>query len=95
MVSLKTGWRNVKSKAKVNGRWHDNRHSSITRLAQSGKAGDETIRDIAGHVSKQTLKHDSHIGLEAKRRAVDAPFRRSRIRRRMSIIPTLCMPKTL
>jgi hypothetical protein len=27
---------------------------------------------MAGHVSKQMLKHYSHIGMEAKRRAVQA-----------------------
>src|SRR5437879_5586964 len=61
----------VKTKANVKGRWHDNRHTLITDLAESG-AGDETIRDIAGHVSKQMLKHYSHIRMEAKRRAVNA-----------------------
>jgi integrase len=71
MVTLKTSWKNVKAKAKVNGRWHDNRHTLITDLAESG-AGDETIRDIAGHVSKQMLKHYSHIRMEAKRRALEA-----------------------
>jgi hypothetical protein len=40
-------------------------------LAESG-AGDETIRDIAGHVSKQMLKHYSHIRMAAKRRALEA-----------------------
>jgi hypothetical protein len=44
----------------------------ITGLAESGEAGDETIRDMAGHVSRQMLKHYSHIGMEAKRRAVEA-----------------------
>jgi len=34
--------------------------------------GDETIRNIAGHVSRQMLKHYSHIGMEAKRRAVES-----------------------
>jgi integrase len=72
VVSLKTAWGNVKRKANVTGRWHDNRHTFITGLAESGEAGDETIRDIAGHVSKQMLKHYSHIGMEAKRRAVQA-----------------------
>ena len=72
MVTLKTSWKNVKEKAGVKGRWHDNRHTFITGLAESGEAGDETIRDIAGHVSKQMLKHYSHIGMEAKRRAVEA-----------------------
>jgi integrase len=72
VVSLKTSWKNARKKAKVKGRWHDNRHTLITGLAESGEAGDETIRDMAGHVSRQMLKHYSHIGMEAKRRAVEA-----------------------
>jgi integrase len=71
MVTLKTSWNNERKKADVQGRWHDNRHTLITDLAESG-AGDETIRDIAGHVSKQMLKHYSHIRMEAKRRALEA-----------------------
>jgi integrase len=71
MVTLKTAWKNVKLKAGVKGRWHDNRHTLITDLAESG-AGDETIRDIAGHVSKQMLKHYSHIRMAAKRRALES-----------------------
>jgi integrase len=72
VVSLKTAWRNVRTKAGVKGRWHDNRHTFITDLAESGEAGDETIRDMAGHVSRQMLKHYSHISMEAKRRAVES-----------------------
>ncbi|MEK7750867.1 MAG: site-specific integrase [Acidobacteriota bacterium] len=71
MVTLKTAWTNVRKKAAVSGRWHDNRHTLITDLAESG-AADETIRDIAGHVSRQMLKHYSHIRMEAKRRALEA-----------------------
>jgi integrase len=71
MVTLKTSWSNARTKANVQGRWHDNRHTLVTDLAESG-AGDETIRDIAGHVSKQMLKHYSHIRMEAKRRALEA-----------------------
>jgi integrase len=71
MVTLKTSWNNVRNRANVKGRWHDNRHTLITDLAESG-AGDETIRDIAGHVSKQMLKHYSHIRMEAKRQALEA-----------------------
>jgi integrase len=69
MVMLKTSCNNMKTRAKVKGRWHDNRHTFITGLAESG---DETIRDVAGHVSKGMLKHESHIGMEAKRRTVEA-----------------------
>ena len=71
MVTLKTSWGNVRKNASVSGRWHDNRHTLVTDLAESG-AGDETIRQIAGHVSKQMLKHYSHIRMEAKRKALEA-----------------------
>jgi integrase len=54
-TSFKTVWGVVKKKAAVTGRWHDNRHTFITDLAESGEASDETIRDLAGHVSKQML----------------------------------------
>jgi hypothetical protein len=30
MVTLKSSWKNVKTKAEVKGRWHDNRHTLIT-----------------------------------------------------------------
>jgi hypothetical protein len=39
-------------------------------LAESG-GGDQTIMDIAGHVSRQMLKHYSHIRMEAKRNALE------------------------
>jgi len=71
MVTLKTAWSTVRRKAGVEGRWHDNRHTLITDLAESG-AGDETIRDIAGHVSKQMLRHYSHIRMQAKRQALES-----------------------
>ncbi len=71
VTTLKTAWNNVRKKAGVEGRWHDNRHTLITDLAESG-AGDQTIMDIAGHVSKQMLKHYSHIRMKAKRNALEA-----------------------
>jgi hypothetical protein len=71
VTTLKTAWRNLRKKAKVSGRWHDNRHTLVTELAESG-ASDQTIMDIAGHVSKQMLKHYSHIRMEAKRAALES-----------------------
>jgi hypothetical protein len=53
VTSLKTAWKNLRKKAKVEGRW-------------------QTIMDIAGHVSKQMLKHYSHIRMEAKRTALES-----------------------
>jgi hypothetical protein len=58
-------------KGKGKGRWHDNRHTLITELAESG-AGDETIIEIAGHVDRQMLRHYSHIRMKAKREAVES-----------------------
>ena len=71
-TSFKTVWTKIRKDAAVTGRWHDSRHTFITNLAESGEASDETIRDMAGHVSRQMLKHYSHIGMQAKRRAVAA-----------------------
>ena len=71
VTTLKTAWRNLRISAGVSGRWHDNRHTLITELAERG-AGDQTIMDIAGHVSKQMLKHYSHIRMEAKRTALES-----------------------
>ena len=60
----------MRDKAKVVGRWHDNRHTLVTDLAESG-AGDEVIMSIAGHVSRAMLSRYSHVRMEAKRRALD------------------------
>ena len=70
-TTLKTAWKTIRKKAGVPGRWHDNRHTLITDLAESG-AGDETIKDIAGHVLQRMLKHYSHIRMEAKRKALES-----------------------
>jgi integrase len=70
VTSLKTAWTKVRDKAKVVGRWHDNRHTLVTELAESG-AGDEVIMSIAGHVSRAMLSRYSHVRMAAKRRALD------------------------
>jgi integrase len=70
ITSFKTAWTRVRQKAGVRGRWHDNRHTLITELAESG-AGDETIMGIAGHVSRAMLSRYSHIRMAAKRHALD------------------------
>jgi integrase len=71
ITSFKTAWKTTRTNAKVKGRWHDNRHTLITELAENG-AGDETIMSIAGHVDRQMLRHYSHIRMKAKREAVES-----------------------
>jgi len=71
VTTLKTSWQNVKKQVGVTGRFHDTRHTLITDLCEAG-AGDQTIMDIAGHVSPQMLKRYSHIRMAAKRTALDS-----------------------
>jgi integrase len=70
VTTLRTAWTKVRDKAKVVGRWHDNRHTLVTELAESG-AGDDVIMSIAGHVSRAMLSRYSHVRMEAKRHALD------------------------
>jgi integrase len=70
VTTLRTVWTKVRDKAKVVGRWHDNRHTLVTELSESG-AGDEVIMSIAGHVSRAMRSRYSHVRMEAKRRALD------------------------
>jgi integrase len=72
VTTLKTVWSKVREQTQHYRPLHDNRHTFITDLAESTEASDETIRDMAGHVSKQMLKHYSHIRMEAMKRALAA-----------------------
>jgi integrase len=67
----RTAWRNACKRAGFHVRFHDLRHTAITKLAES-PASDQTIISIAGHVSRKMLEHYSHIRMAAKRAALDA-----------------------
>jgi len=71
VTTLKTAWKNIRASAKVTGRWHDHRHTLITQLAEGG-AGEETIRQIVGHVSKEVLRDYLHVRMKAKRDALES-----------------------
>jgi integrase-like protein len=66
----KVGWESARRAAKVSCRFHDLRHTFISRLAES-RASDSTVMALAGHVSRAMMERYSHIRMEAKRRAVD------------------------
>jgi len=53
-------------------RWHDCRHTFVTRLAENPNVSEETIRALAGHVSKKMLERYSHIRSAAKQAAISA-----------------------
>jgi hypothetical protein len=69
VTSLKTAWKNTRKNAKVSGRWHDNRHTLITELAESG-AGDETIMEIM--LIGKCYGTTATFRMKAKRAALEA-----------------------
>jgi len=75
--SWKTAWTAARKAAKVDCRWHDMRHTFVSRMAE-GQASDATIMSLAGHLSRKMMELYSHTRNEAKRQAIsvlDGPFR--------------------
>jgi integrase len=70
--SWRTAWECALTTAKVRYRWHDLRHTFISRLAENPTVSEETIRSLAGHVSRQMLERYSHIRTSAKHAAIAA-----------------------
>lgn len=66
----KKTWERVRCAAGVRYRWHDLRHTFITRLAENPNVSEETIRALAGHVSRRMLERYSHIRTRAKEDAI-------------------------
>jgi integrase len=67
--SWKVSWTAAREKAKVKCRWHDMRHTFVSRMAE-GHASDATIMALAGHVSRKMMEKYSHVRGEAKRSAI-------------------------
>jgi integrase len=72
MGSWREGWLEACKRAGVSYRWHDLRHTFVTRLAERPDVSEQTIRALAGHVSNQMLQHYSHIRTPAKQAAIRA-----------------------
>jgi integrase len=70
MGSWRKGWLEACKRAGVSYRWHDLRHTFVTRLAERPDVSEQTIRALAGHVSNQMLQHYSHIRSLAKQPAI-------------------------
>jgi integrase len=69
--SWRTAWRRALKDACLNIRFHDLRHTCITKLAE-GQASEQTLMSIAGHLSRKMLEHYSHMRMAAKRTALEA-----------------------
>jgi integrase len=70
--SWKTAWRDVLRAVGLKYRWHDLRHTFVSRLAENPAVSEQTIMALAGHVSKSMLGRYSHIRVAAKQAAIDA-----------------------
>jgi len=64
--SWRTAWRSALKRAGLKVRFHDLRHSCITKIAE-GQASEQTLMSIAGHLSRKMIEHYSHIRMHAKR----------------------------
>jgi integrase len=53
-------------------RMYDLRHHAITSLLENPTISEQTIKDVAGHVSKKILERYSHIRMERKEAALEA-----------------------
>jgi integrase len=71
VTTIKSAWEGVRATAKVSCRFHDLRHTAITKLAEQG-VPDSTMKALAGHVHEKMLERYSHIRMAAKREAVEA-----------------------
>src|SRR5437899_5495157 len=72
MGSWRKAWRLASKAAGVRYRPHDMRHTFISRLAENPSVSEQTIKALAGHVSRQMLERYSHIRSEAKQAAIQA-----------------------
>ncbi|MFZ0660858.1 MAG: site-specific integrase, partial [Candidatus Binataceae bacterium] len=70
--SWKKAWRVCCVTAGVRYRWHDLRHTFVTRLAERPEVSEQTIMSLAGHVSRSMLARYSHIRSQAKQAAITA-----------------------
>ena len=68
--SWRKAWLEACKRTGLRYRWHDLRHSFVTRLAERPDVSEQTIRALAGHVSNQMLQRYSHIRSQAKQAAI-------------------------
>jgi hypothetical protein len=68
--SYKRAYKTSCAKAGVDCRLYDARHTFVTRLAENPAVSEETIRQLAGHVSLRMLARYAHILAQARRDAI-------------------------
>jgi hypothetical protein len=78
VTNWKTAWYALRKEAakkypkRVTVRVYDLRHHAITALLENPTISEQTIKDVAGHVSKKSLERYSHIRMARKTEALEA-----------------------
>jgi integrase len=70
LAEWKSAWNQARAASGVRYRWHDLRHTFVSRLAENSSVSEQTITALAGHVSKRMLERYSHIRVAAKQAAI-------------------------
>jgi integrase len=69
IAGWKSSWTTCRRLAKVDCRWHDMRHTFISRMGEN-RVADQTLLALAGQLSRKMLERYSHARNESKRAAV-------------------------
>ncbi|MGB8477611.1 MAG: site-specific integrase [Acidobacteriaceae bacterium] len=69
IASWKSSWTTCRELAKVECRWHDLRHTFVSKMGENG-VPEQTLLALTGHMSRKMLERYSHSRNEAKRAAV-------------------------
>ena len=70
-LSIKKSWYTALRDSGVKCRFHDLRHTALTKMAEVG-VPESVMMALAGHLSRAMLERYSHVRMEAKRQAVEA-----------------------
>jgi integrase len=69
IAGWKSSWTTCRKAAGVKCRWHDMRHTFISRMGEN-RVADQTLLALAGQLSRKMLERYSHARNESKRAAV-------------------------
>jgi integrase len=97
-TDVSRAWDFARKQAKVDCRFHDLRHTAISRMAEAG-IPDRVVMQIAGHVSRAMLARYSHMSMASMRDAMEviAPNKNDRVskqidqQRALETFPTVGM----
>lgn len=71
MYGFRRAWVNMRKAAGMPTlRFYDLRHTAITKLLENPDISEQTVKDIAGHVSKNILQRYSHIRRQVRSEAL-------------------------